>query len=98
MNISSNDKADDEIEDNRFIPISQIKTRVSTPAPRKRLRIAYISSSSDEEAAIDTNADKDADWGCDSDGIPQFDPNNFRRYPTRIKKPIKKSLPYYSKK
>ena len=56
-----------------------------------------MSSLSDKETAIDTDADKDADWGYDDDKIPQFDPNNFRRYPTRIKKPIKKSLPYHSK-
>ncbi len=97
MNISSNDKADDKIEDNEFMPISQIEARVSTFVPRKRLRIAYISSSSDEEVAIDTGADEDTDWGCDGHGIPQFDPDDFRRYPTRIKKPIKKSLPYHSK-
>src|SRR6266511_1446400 len=36
VNISSDDEADDEIEDNRFVPISQIEARVSTPAPRKR--------------------------------------------------------------
>ena len=60
VNISSDDEADDEIEDDGFVPISQIEARVSTPAPRKRSRIAYMSSSSDEEAAIDTNADKDA--------------------------------------
>ncbi len=96
MNISSDDEAD-EVEDDRFVPISQIEARVSTPAPRKRLRIAYMSSSSDEEAAIDTGADEDADWGCDGDGMPQFDPDNFRRFPTRIKKSIKKSLPYHSK-
>src|SRR6266511_2710487 len=41
--------------------------------------------------------DEDADWGCDGDWMPQFDPDNFRRYPTRIKKSIKKSLPYHSK-
>ncbi len=56
-----------------------------------------MSSSSDEEAAIDTNADKDANQGCDGDEMPQFNPNDFKRYPTRIKKPIKKSLPYHSK-
>ena len=70
MNISSDDEADNEVEDNRFIPISQIKARVSIPVSRKRLRIAYISSLSDEEAAIDTGADEDTDWGCDSDGMP----------------------------
>ena len=56
-----------------------------------------MSSSSDEEAAIDISADEDADWGCDGDGMSQFDLDDFRRYPTRIKKPIKKSLPYHSK-
>ncbi len=69
MNISSNDEADDEVEDNEFVSISQIEARVSIFAPRKRLRIAYISNLSDEEAAIDTNADEDADWDCDSDRI-----------------------------
>ena len=61
VNISNNNKTDDKIEDDGFIFISQIETRVSTPISRKRSRIAYISSSSDKEAAIDTNADKDAD-------------------------------------
>ena len=97
MNISNDDKADNKIENNGFISISQIETRVYTSTPRKRLKIAYISNSSDEEAAIDINADKNTNQGCDDDGISQFDPNNFRRYLTRIKKPIKKSLPYYSK-
>src|SRR6266536_749710 len=60
VNISNNDEADDKVEDNGFIPISQIEARVSISTPRKRLRIAYMSSSNDEEAAIDTNTDKDA--------------------------------------
>src|SRR6266487_4976785 len=51
VNISSDDEADNEIEDNGFMPISQIEARVSTPTPRKRSRIAYMSSSSDKEAA-----------------------------------------------
>ena len=78
--------------------ISQIEARVSIPASRKRSRIAYMSSSSDEETAIDTDADKDTNQGCDNDEMPLFDPNNFKRYSTRIKKPIRKSLPYHSKK
>ncbi len=59
INISSDDKTDDEIENDRFMFISQIKTRVSIPIFRKRSRIAYINSLSDEEAAIDINVDKD---------------------------------------
>jgi len=97
VNISSDDEADDEVEDDRLVPISQIEPRVSIFVSRKRLRIAYMSSLNDKEAAIDTGADEDADWDCDSDRMPQFDPNDFKRYPTRIKKPIKKSLPYHSK-
>ncbi len=97
VNISSNDEADDEVENNGFVSILQIKARVSTPVSYKRSRIAYISSLSDEETAIDTNADKNTDQDCDGDKMSQFDPNDFRRYPTRIKKSIKKSLPYYSK-
>src|SRR6266511_2623487 len=61
VNISNNDEADDEVEDDRFVFISQIETRVSIFIPRKRLRIAYMSSLSDEEAAIDISADEDAD-------------------------------------
>src|SRR6266536_5227160 len=40
INISSDDEADDEIEDDGFMLISQIEARVSTPISRKRLRIA----------------------------------------------------------
>ncbi len=61
MNISNNDKTDDKVENDGFVSISQIEARVSTLISRKRLRIAYMSSLSDEEAAIDINADKDAD-------------------------------------
>ena len=58
VNISNNDEADDEIEDDGFISISQIEARVSTPTPRKRSRIAYISNLNDEETVIDINTDK----------------------------------------
>ncbi len=67
VNISSDDEADDEVGDDGFMSISQIEARVSTPVSRKRSKIAYMSSSSDEEAAIDTGADEDTDWGCDGD-------------------------------
>ena len=97
INISSDDEADNEIENDKFMSISQIEARVSIFVSRKRLRIAYMSSLSDEEVAIDISADEDADQDCDSDKMPQFDPDNFRRYFTRIKKPIKKSLFYHSK-
>ncbi len=69
INISNNDEADDKIENNRFIPISQIEARVSTPISRKRSRIAYMNNLNDEKAAIDINADKDRDQGCDDDKI-----------------------------
>ncbi len=59
INISNNDEADNKIEDNRFISISQIEARISTPISRKRPRIAYMSSSNDEKTAIDINVDKD---------------------------------------
>ncbi len=97
VNISSNDEADDEIEDDGFISISQMEARVFIFISRKRLRIAYLSSLSDEEAAIDTGADKDTNWGCDGDKMSLFNSDDFRRYPTRIKKLIRKSLFYHSK-
>ncbi len=61
VNISNNDEADDEVKDDGFMFISQIEARVSIPVSYKRSRIAYISSLSDEEAAIDISVDENAD-------------------------------------
>ena len=58
VNIFNNDKADDGIENNGFIFISQMKARASIPTSHKKSRIAYLSSLNDEEAAINPDANK----------------------------------------